>query len=57
MEEEIINSNVMDDMFVAFTMVQQIMKGFSGAASEQEEVSIITKAVFNLLKRNSGNSS
>jgi hypothetical protein len=34
----------MDDMFVAFTMVQQIMTGLSSAASEEEKVSIITKS-------------
>jgi hypothetical protein len=42
----------MDDMYVAFTMVQQIMTGLSGAASEEEKVSVITKAVFSLLKHN-----
>jgi hypothetical protein len=57
MQEEIVNSNAMDDMFVAFTIVQQIMTGLSGTASEEEEVSIITKAVFSLLKRNGGNNS
>jgi hypothetical protein len=54
MQEEIVNSNAMDDMFVAFTMVQQIMTGLSIAASEEEKVSIITKSVFSLLKRNGG---
>jgi hypothetical protein len=54
MPEEIVNSNAMDDMFVAFTMVQQIMTGLSSAASEEEKVSIITKSVFSLLKRNGG---
>jgi hypothetical protein len=52
MQEEIVNSNALDDMFVAFTMVQQIMTGLSSAASEEEKVSVITKAVFSLLKRN-----
>jgi hypothetical protein len=42
----------MDDMYVAFTVVQQIMTGLSGAASEEEEFSVITKAVFSLLKHN-----
>jgi hypothetical protein len=55
-EVKIISSNVMD-MFVAFTMAQQIMTRLSGAASEEEKVSVITKAVFSLLKRNGGNSS
>jgi hypothetical protein len=56
-QEEIVNSNSMDDMFVAFTMVQQIMIGLSSAASEEEKVSIITKCVFSLLKRNGSYSS
>jgi hypothetical protein len=50
MQEEIVNSNAMDDMFVAFTMVQQIMTGLSNASSEEEKISIITKSVFSLLK-------
>jgi hypothetical protein len=39
MQEEIVNtrSNAMDDIFVAFTMVQQIMTGFSSAVSEEEK--------------------
>jgi hypothetical protein len=44
----------MDDMFIAFTMVQQIMTGLSGAASEEEKVA---KTVFSLLKRNGRSSS
>jgi hypothetical protein len=52
-----VNSNGMDDMFVAFTMVQKIMTGPTGAASEEEKVAVITKAVSSLLKRNGGNSS
>jgi hypothetical protein len=54
MQEEIVNSNGMDDTFVAFTMAQQIMTGLSSAASEVEKVSVITKSVFSLLKRNGG---
>jgi hypothetical protein len=49
MQEEIVNSNAMDDMFVAFTMVQQIMTGLSSAASEEKKVSIITKSVFSFI--------
>jgi hypothetical protein len=45
MQEEILYSNAMDDMFVAFTMLQQIMTGLSSAESEEEKVSIITKSV------------
>jgi hypothetical protein len=54
MQEETVNSNAMEDMFVTFTVVQQIMTGLSSAASEEEKVSIITKSVFSLLKRNGG---
>jgi hypothetical protein len=57
MQEENVNSNAMDDMIVAFTMEQQIMTGLSSDASEEEKVSIITKSVFILLKRNGGYSS
>jgi hypothetical protein len=57
MQEEIINNNAMGGMFVAFTMVQQIMTGLSSAASEEEKVSIITKSVVSLLKHNGGYSS
>jgi hypothetical protein len=46
----------MDDMFVAFTMAQQIMIGLSGAMSE-ETIPINIKAVFRLLKHNGGTSS
>jgi hypothetical protein len=46
----------MDDIFLAFTMVQQ-MTELSGAASEEENLSVITKAVCNLLKHNGDNSS
>jgi hypothetical protein len=35
-----------DDVFVVFTVMQQIITGLPGAASEEEEkVSVITKAV------------
>jgi hypothetical protein len=36
-KEEIVNKNALDDIFVAFTMVQQIMTGLSRAASEKEK--------------------
>jgi hypothetical protein len=36
--------NEVDDMFLAFTMVQQILTEFS-AATEKENVAIITTAV------------
>jgi hypothetical protein len=47
----------MDNMFDAFTVVQHIVTGLSGAASEEEKVPVITKAVFSFLKHNGGNSS
>jgi hypothetical protein len=56
MQEEVVNSNAIN-MFVAVTMVQQIMRGLSGPASDGEKVSVITEAVFSQLKRNGGNSS
>jgi hypothetical protein len=56
-EAKIINSNAMDNMFVAFTLVQQMMTDLSVAASEEGKVLVITKAVFSLLKHNGGNSS
>jgi hypothetical protein len=34
-KEENVNNNAIDDMFVAYTMVQQIMAGLSRAASEK----------------------
>jgi hypothetical protein len=37
MQKDIVNSNKMDDIFVAFIMVQQIMTGLSGAASKMEK--------------------
>jgi hypothetical protein len=52
MQANVANSNAMDDMYVAFTMVQQIMTGLSGAASEEEEVSVVIKVAFSLLKHN-----
>jgi hypothetical protein len=52
MQANVVNNNAMDDVYVAFTMMQQIMTGLSGAASEEEKVAVITKAVFNLLKHN-----
>jgi hypothetical protein len=56
-QEEIVNSNKIDGMFVAFTMVKQIMTGLSSPAPKEEKVSIITKCVFSLLKRNGSYSS
>jgi hypothetical protein len=46
------------DMFIPFIMMQQ-MTELSSAASEEEHVAIITKAVLSLLKHkpNDGNSS
>jgi hypothetical protein len=57
MQEEIVNNNAMDNMFFAFTIVQQVITGLSSAASEEEKFSIISKPVFSLLRRNGGYSS
>jgi hypothetical protein len=38
-------------------MVQQIMTELSGAVTEKENVAVITKAVFRLLKNNANKSS
>jgi hypothetical protein len=46
-----------DDMLPAFTMVQQIMRELSGAATDKEKVAVITKAMLRLLKNNANNSS
>jgi hypothetical protein len=45
------------DMFLALSVVQQIMTEPSGAATENEKVAIITEAAFSLLGNNAGNSS
>jgi hypothetical protein len=52
-----VNVNATDDVFLAFTMEQQIMMELSGAATEKEKVSVITEAVLGLLKNNASNSS
>jgi hypothetical protein len=52
-----VNNNGMDSMYLAFTVVQQIMAELSGAAAEEEKVTVITKAVFLLLKNNASSSS
>jgi hypothetical protein len=44
-------------MFFVFAMVQQIITEISGAATGKEEVAVITKAVFRLLKNNANKSS
>jgi hypothetical protein len=52
-----VNINATDNMFLTFTMVQQIRTELSGAAKEKEKVAVTTKAVFTLLKNNANNSS
>jgi hypothetical protein len=42
-QAEKVNSNVIDEIFAACTMVQQIITGLSGAATEEEKVAIIIK--------------
>jgi hypothetical protein len=51
------HSNATDGMLLAFTMVQQYMKELSGAATEKETISVITKAAFRLFKKNANSSS
>jgi hypothetical protein len=57
MQEAIVNSNKMDDKFVAFNLVQHILTDLSSAVSEEEKISNITNSVFSLLKRNGATSS
>jgi hypothetical protein len=52
-----VNINPTDDMFHAFTMVQQSLTEFSGAATGTEKSPVITKAVIRLLKNNVNNNS
>jgi hypothetical protein len=40
MQAKFLNRNAMDDMFVAFTMVQPILTVFSDASSEEEKLSV-----------------
>jgi predicted rRNA methylase YqxC with S4 and FtsJ domains len=56
MQAKNVNINAMD-VFLAFTMVQQIMTELSGAMTEKEKVAVITKAVFRLLKNNASDGS
>jgi hypothetical protein len=51
-----VNSNATDDMLAVVTMMQQIMIGLSGAATE-EQVAIKIKLVFSLLQGNGNKSS
>jgi hypothetical protein len=52
-----VNINAVDNVFLAFAMVQQIITELSCAATEEEKVAVITKAVFRLLKKSTNNSS
>jgi hypothetical protein len=56
-QAENVNGNATDGMYLAFTMVRQIMTELSGAATEKEKVAVMTKAVFRLLKNNASSSS
>jgi hypothetical protein len=55
-QEKTVNSNAMDDRFVAFTMVQQTMT-ISRATSGEKKIAIITKVVFSIIKHNGSNNS
>jgi hypothetical protein len=46
-----------DRPILAFTVVQQIMKKLSATVTENENVAVITKAVFTLSHSNTNNSS
>jgi hypothetical protein len=46
MQEEIVNSNAMDDMFIAFVMMQQITRGLSGTAPEEEKFQLSLRLYF-----------
>jgi hypothetical protein len=52
-----VNINETDEVFLAFTMVQQIMTELSGAVTGKENVAVTTKSVFRLLKNNANNDS
>jgi hypothetical protein len=41
--------------FLAFAMVQHIMTELSGAVTDKEKATVITKTVFTLLKNNANN--
>jgi hypothetical protein len=45
------------DVFLAFTMVQQIMTDLSGVTTGKGKVAAISQVVFSLLKNNANNSS
>jgi hypothetical protein len=47
-----ININATEDVFLAFSVMQQTMTEFSGVATEKERLLLMTKAVFRLLKNN-----
>jgi hypothetical protein len=49
-QARILNVNAMDDMFIAFSMVQKIMRGLSGAVTEKEKFSVVTEGAFSVLK-------
>jgi hypothetical protein len=47
-----VNTNAMEDAFLAFAVVQQTMAELSGVATEKGKVAVITEAVFRLLENN-----
>jgi hypothetical protein len=50
-----VNINVADNVFLAFTTVQQIMSELSEATTEREKVAVITKAEFRFFTDNANN--
>jgi hypothetical protein len=46
-----VHSSPVDDMFKVATVVQHIMTGLNGAASEEEKIVDITKIVLSFMRR------
>jgi hypothetical protein len=47
-----VNSQPLDNMLKAVTVIQQIMTEFNAALSEEDKIVAITKIVLNLMKQN-----
>jgi hypothetical protein len=48
----IVNSQVLNNMLRAVTVVQQIMTQFNGTVSEEDKIVALTRIVLNLMKQN-----
>jgi hypothetical protein len=51
-----VNTDATDEVFLAFTLVQQIISELSSAATEKRKV-VINKALFRVLKNSANNTS